>query len=117
MMRGNPSIPTAATDHILIRAEKEQYEGTKPGDILTLKWNKYTTSNQVGLQPFSGDPVLTESFINGQHTIVGKVDVVVKIISALATPNVGDEITTPTVRATVQHRFIDNDNNLSLIHI
>ena len=114
MMRGNPSIPTAATDHILIRAEKEQYEGTKPGDILTLKWNKYTTSNQVGLQPFSGDPVLTESFINGQHTIVGKVDVVVKIISALATPNVGDEITTPTVRATVQHRFIDNDNNLQL---
>ena len=25
--------------HILIRAEKEQWEGTKPGDILTLKWN------------------------------------------------------------------------------
>ena len=114
MMRGNPSLPTASTDHILIRAEKEQYEGTKPGDILTLKWNKYTTANQTGLQPFSNDNVLTETFLNGQHTIVGKVDVVVKIISALATPEVGDEITTGTARATVQHRFIDNDNTLQL---
>ena len=114
MMRGNPSIPLAPTDHILIRAEKEQFEGTKPGDILTLKWNRYTTSTLAGISPFNGDSVLTETLINGQHTIVGKVDVVVKIISALATPNVGDEITTSTARATVQHRYIDNDNNLQL---
>ena len=114
ILRGNPSLPLEPTDHILVRAEKEQYEGTKPGDTLTLKWNRYTTSALAGISPFNGDSVLTESLLNGQHTIIGKVDVVIKIISALATPEVGDQVTTDTARATVQHRYIDNDNNLQL---
>ena len=114
MMRGNYSMPNDATDHILIRAEKEQYEGTKPGDILTLEWNKYTTTTPAGIDPFNNDPVLNEALINGNHTIVGKVDRVVTIVSALATPEVGDELITPTARATVQYRYIDADNQLIL---
>ena len=64
--------------------------------------------------PFNGDPVLNANFFNGQHIIVGKVKMVVEIVSALATPDVGDEITTDTARAKVQYRFIDNDNRLIL---
>ena len=114
MMRGNYAMPNSATDHILIRAEKEQWEGTKPGDILTLKWNQFTSLATAGVQPFNGDAVMNQSFINGQHVIAGKVQMVVEIISALATPEVGDEITTETARANVQYRFIDNDNRLIL---
>lgn len=114
MMRGNPSLANSPTDHILVRAEKEQYEGTKPGDILTLKWNKYTTTTATGIEPFNSDSVLNEAFINGQHTIVGKVKAVIKVISALAVPEPGDQIITETARATVQHRFIDDDNNLQI---
>ena len=114
MMRGNYSMPGDATDHILIRAEKEQYEGTKPGDILTLAWNRYTSSNPAGIAPFNNDPVLNEAFINGQHTIVGKVDRVIEVISALATPDVADELITNTARCTVQYRYINNDNKLIL---
>ena len=114
MMRGNYSMPTEATDHVLIRAEKEQWEGTKPGDKLTLKWNQFTTTSAGGVLPFNGDPVLNANFFNGQHIIVGKVKMVVEIVSALATPDVGDEITTDTARAKVQYRFIDNDNRLIL---
>ena len=83
MMRGNYSMPTEATDHVLIRAEKEQWEGTKPGDKLTLKWNQFTTTSAGGVLPFNGDPVLNANFFNGQHIIVGKVKMVVEIVSAL----------------------------------
>ena len=114
MMRGNYATPNSATDHILIRAEKEQWEGTKPGDILTLKWNQFTSLATAGVQPLMAMSVMNQSFANGQHVIAGKVQMVVEIISALATPEVGDEITTETARANVQYRFIDNDNRLIL---
>ena len=102
------------TDHILVRAEKEQFEGTKSGDILTLKWNKYTTSNQTGIQPFNGDSTLTESLINGNHTIVDKVQHIVHIQSALSVPNAGAEITTDTCRATIAYRRTNNENEMTV---
>ena len=58
--------------------------------------------------------MLNESSPNGQHTIVGKVDRVIEVISALATPDVGDELITNTARCTTQYRYIDNDNKLIL---
>ena len=114
MMRGNYSMPNDATDHILIRAEKEQYEGTKPGDILTLAWNRYTSTTPAGIAPFNNDPVLNESFLNGQHTIVGKVDRVIEVI-CISNNLIRDELITNTARCTVlQYRYIDNDNKLIL---
>ena len=102
------------TDHILIRAEKEQFEGTKPGDILTLKWNKYTTSYQAGLLPFNGDSTLTESLINGNHTIVNKVQHIIHIQSALSVPDAGAEITTDTCRATIAYRRTNDENEMTV---
>ena len=114
MMRGNFSMPNASTDHILIRAEKEQWEASKAGDILTLKWNRYTTDGLGGQFPFNNDPVINESFINGNHVITNKVKMVVEVISALDVPDPGDEVTTETARATVAYRFIDTDNRMIL---
>ena len=47
----------SATDHILLRAEKEQFEGTKVGDTLSLKWIRYTTTTPAGISPFNNDAV------------------------------------------------------------
>ena len=114
MMRGNHSMPDASTDHILVRAETQQWEASKPGDILTLKWNRYKTGALAGIGPFNNDNVINETFINGNHVIVNKVKMVIEVISALDVPDVGDEITTETARATVAYRFIDSDNKMIL---
>ena len=115
MVRGDYTLgKTEATDHILIRAEKEQFEGTKPGDILSLKWNKYTTTTAGGREPFNGDPILTESLINGQHTIADKVQYIVHIQSALSIPDAGTEITTETARATLTYRKVNDENEMTV---
>ena len=112
MMRGNPNMPADATDHILIRAETQQWEGTKAGDVLTLKWNRYTTKALAGLSPFNNDAVLNETFLNGDHVIVNKVKMAVEVISALDIPNPGDEIVTETARANVAYRYVDAENKM-----
>ena len=115
IVRGDYTLgANSDTDHILIRAEKEQFEGTKPGDILTLKWNKYTTSNQVGKLPFNNSGVITEALINGQHTIVEKVQHIAHIQSALSVPAAGIEITTDTCRATLAYRRINDENEMQV---
>ena len=115
IVRGDYTLgANSDTDHILIRAEKEQFEGTKPGDILTLKWNKYTTTAQAGTEPFNGDTTLTESLINGNHTIVDKVQHIIHIQSALSVPDAGTEITTDTCRATIMYRRTNNENEMTM---
>ena len=112
MVRGDYTIADSDTDHILVRAEKEQFEGTKPGDVLTLKWNKYTTSSAGGIEPFNGDAVLNETFINGDHTIVHKVQAIVHIQSALAIPDAGTEITTDTAKGKIVYRKVNDENQM-----
>ena len=114
IVRGDYTLGASSdTDHILVRAEKEQFEGTKPGDILTLKWNKYTTTTQAGIEPFNNDNVITESLLNGNHTIVDKVQHIIHIQSALSIPNAGSAITTDTCRATIQYRRTNNENEMT----
>ena len=115
MIRGDYSLgANEPTDHILIRAEKEQFEGTKSGDILTLKWNNYITSARTGTQPFNNDTTLTQSFINGHHTIVTKVQHIAHIQSALSIPDAGSLITTDTCRATLAYRKFDDENQMTV---
>ena len=115
MARGDYSLgEDEATDHILIRAEQEQFEGTKPGDRLFLKWNRYTTSNRTGLDPFNNDSVITESFINDEHVILNKVAKVMFIQSALSVPDVGAVLTTGLGKATVAYRKVNNENGMIL---
>lgn len=112
ILRGNYSFPEVATDHILIRAEKEQWEGSKAGDTLNLRWNRYNTANPTGLLPFNGDNVLTETLLNGDHTIIDKVELIVKVGSTQFVPDVGTEVLTSTARAIVQYRYVSADNQM-----
>ncbi len=115
MIRGDYSLGAdESTDHILIRAETDQWEGTKAGDRLFLKWNKYTTTNKLGTQPFNNDSVLTETFINGEHTIVNKVSAICHVQSTLLVPEVGSEITTDVGKATVVYRKVNDENQMTL---
>ena len=105
---------TASTDHILIRAEEDQYEGTKVGDRLILKWNRFTNATRAGIDPFNSDPILNETFLNGEHAIVAKVDAVLYIESTLFVPNVGSEVTTETGRATVAYTKLSDTNQMNV---
>lgn len=113
--RGDYGLGTdEATDHILIRAEQEQFEGTKPGDRLFLKWNRYTTANQAGKDPFNSDPVLTEAFLNGEHVIDKKVQKVLQIESSLSVPDVGSTVQTDSGKAIVVYRKVNDDNQMTV---
>ena len=114
MVRGNYTIEDAPADHILIRAQTEQFEGTKPGDVLELTWNRYTTATAAGIAPFNGDAVLNEAFINGSHEIVHKVEAVVHIQSALSIPSAGSDITTDTAKATIVYRYVNDENQMTI---
>jgi hypothetical protein len=115
IVRGDYTLgANSDTDHILVRAEKEQFEGTKIGDILTLKWNQYTATNLAGNLPFNNDSTLTQTLLNGQHTIANKVQHIVHIQSALSVPDAGTEITTDTCRATLAYRRTNDENEMQV---
>ena len=110
MIRGNYSFPEEATNHILIKAPASQYEATKIGDKLQLKWNEFTTRYPEGSLPFGNDLVITKDFINGEHPIVEKIDLIVLIDNTQAIPGVGDIVQTTAGKAEVYYRFTNQDN-------
>ena len=116
LIRGNYSFPTEATDHILVKAPASQYDATKIGDILHLKWNEFTTRYPTGMQPFNGDAVMTKDFITGSHTIVEKIDLIVLIDNTQAVPGVGDIVQTTAGKAEVYYVF-NNPDNKTLIYL
>lgn len=115
MVRGDWTLgENEDTDHILVRAKEDQFLGSKPGDRLFLKWNKYTTTNPTGITPFNGDSVLNEAFLNGEHEIISKVEAVIFFESTLYVPDVGSEIVTSTGKAIVVHRKLNNLNQMNV---
>jgi len=116
IIRGNYSFPSEATDHILIKAPATQYEATKIGDKLQLKWNQYTTLNASGVLPFDNSPVLSKEFINGEHSIVEKIDLIILIDNTQAVPGVGDTVQTTAGKAEVYYRF-NNPDNKTIIYL
>ena len=110
MIRGNYSFPEEATDHILIKAPASQYEATKVGDKLQLQWNQFTYRYPEGVLPFGNDPVVTKDFINGEHAIVEKIDLIVLIDNTQAIPSVGDTVQTTAGKAEVYYRLTNQDN-------
>ena len=115
---GNYSIDTVsnqyafngvATDHILIRAPKVQYEGSGINDQIKIAWNTKTYANQdlnalEARAPFGGDHTpITDAFLTLEHTIQKKVDVVLFLPEIVNTPNVGDQLSTGTATGTVDY--------------
>ena len=80
-----------------------------------LKWNKYTTTTQAGIEPSNGDTTLTESFINGPTHYCRQSAIYCPIPSALSyLHDAGTEITTETSRATLTYRKAHDENEMTV---
>ena len=89
------------TDHLLIRAPIDQYNGTEAGNKIVLEWNNYSvvydTANLISQQPFSGlIPQITSNFLTDTHEIIQKIDHVFSIESYTNLPQIGTRLTSAT---------------------
>ena len=96
---GDHAFPNVTTDHMLIRANEEQFLGTAVGDKLQLKWNTYTSIFPNGKQPFAGTYVannIDATFLTGEHAIVYKAEKMFVINETVNDPAVSDIVYTDT---------------------
>jgi hypothetical protein len=105
-IRGRYSFD-GATDHILVRAPVNPYEGSAVNDTISLQWNQYSQNYPNGVLPFGVNGPGTASF-EGTKTIVAKIDAILYVENLLRIPTVGDIISTSTGIGTVQDILIDN---------
>ena len=107
-------IPSVNTDHILIRASKEQYNGTKVGDKLVMRYVGLNTVNppipgQVPLpvEPFNGvaSPIFETNIFNlSEIQIQSKVDEILFVETSLFDVQIGDLVHSDTGSGTVTYR-------------
>ena len=88
---------TDPVDHILVRAPKDQYEATGPGDTVYLDWYLTSTVNQqdplTPRQPFDGDNVgVDEAYLEQGLVIQKNVDLVLVVPSVFVIPEVGAQV-------------------------
>jgi hypothetical protein len=106
LVAGDPGLPNNTTSHVLIRAPKDMYIGTAPGDTANLFWNRRsfaypTLDNYV---PFDGlIPEITPEFLTQSHTIVEKIDHIINIETFVTLPVIGSIVTTDTGSAEVAY--------------
>ena len=106
LVAGDPGLENNTTSHLLVRAPKDMYIGTKSGDILNLFWNQrsYTYPTLDNYIPFDGNiPLITKDFISQEHNIVEKIDHVLFLETFIALPVVGSIVTTDTGSAEVAY--------------
>ena len=104
LVAGDPGLANNTVDHMLVRAPKDMYLGTSPGDTLSLYWNQrsFAYPTLTNYQPFGGAITeITGNFITGTHTIQHKVDHILFITTFVTLPTVGQTVTTTTGSATV----------------
>jgi len=97
---------TSITPHLLVRAPKDMYIGTKPGDTINLFWNRrsYTYPTLDNYIPFDGlIPVITPEWLSQDHNIVEKIDHVFFVETFVSLPVLGSIITTDTGSAEVAY--------------
>ena len=106
LVAGNPGLPNSTTNHLLVRAPKDMYIGTKIGDTVNLFWNQrsYAYPTLENFLPFDGNiPQITGDVISQSHTIVEKIDHVFLINTFVSLPQVGNIVTTDTGSAEVAY--------------
>ena len=119
LMTADPGINRNAADsddalkHILIKAPKDMYLGTTPGDKVTLYWNSvsfaYPTLDEF--EPFDGRiPEISQSSISKTHVIEEKIDHVLLIDTFVTIPNVGDIVQNDLGSAEVHYASRKDDS-------
>ena len=108
---GNYPFNSVETDHFIIRAPFDQYEGSKVGDTVSLKWNQrsYAYQNKNAIEdvaPFNNRfPNISHTFLTGEHQILYKIDAVLYIDAATNAPSVDDVVETTGAKGTVAYVF------------
>tara|TARA_Y100001978_G_scaffold153896_1_gene139240 strand:+ start:3398 stop:18538 length:15141 start_codon:yes stop_codon:yes gene_type:complete len=109
---GNYPFTDTATDHVIVRGPFKQYEGSKVGDTISLKWNQrshaYQNKNSIqDVAPFNGiyNPIVGTDFITGEHQILYKVDAVLYVDAATNVPIIGDVVETAGAIGTVAYKY------------
>ena len=106
LVAGDPGLPNNITSHMLIRAPKDMYIGTKAGDTINLFWNQrsYTYPTLENYLPFGGAiSEITGTFLSQDHTIVNKIDHILFVETFVSLPVVGSIVTTDTGSAEVAY--------------
>jgi hypothetical protein len=114
---GDPGLANQDVDHFLVRANKEQYLATEPGDQVGLTWNRYSRTNTSldEFLPWDDDAGLKNTDITGTHTIINKVDEILFIPTFVGLPEVGNTVTTNTGAGEVV--YVSNLNDQAVIYI
>ena len=112
IIAGDSQLANNITNHILVRAPKEMYQGTTAGDKVNLFWNarSYSYPTLDFYEPFDGlIPEISSSFLNQEHIIKEKIDHVFYVELYTALPSVNDRVTTDTGQATVYYVSTSRD--------
>jgi hypothetical protein len=99
------------TDHWIVKAPRDMYEGSGIGDTVKLRWNDLTYANQGtatinSVAPFGGEnTLLNEAYITGDHVIVEKIDSILYVENSTTIPLVGQIIESLNGFAEVAYTF------------
>ena len=106
LVAGDSGLENNTSSHLLVRAPKDMYIGTKPGDLLNLFWNQRSFAYPTldNFIPFDGNiPLITKEFISQEHAIVEKIDHILFFETFVTLPVVGSIVTTDTGSAEVAY--------------
>ena len=112
------AFPTQTTNHMLVRAPLEQFDGSDVGNQIKLAWNQTTYSNQAlaalaSRSPFSGSfAAIDAAFIEQTHTIQKKIDSILYVNASTNLPVLGDLLRTTTAFGTVDYLYINGNEVL-----
>ena len=107
LLSGDYPFKNVTTDHFLVRAPKDMYQGSGVDDKLFFRWNSFANANQTqinltSLAPFAGEvPHIDKQFIESAHTIFYKVDAILFVDASNNIPLIGDTVTTAGATGTV----------------
>lgn len=113
ILTGDYPFKNINTDHFIIKAPKNMYQGSGIGDTLRLKWNKISYAHQdkstlVEVDPFDGDiSLINGDFLTSNHIIAEKIDSILYVENSNTIPLVGQIVETIGGFGTVAYRFND----------
>ena len=106
LVAGDSNLENNTSSHLLVRAPKDMYIGTKAGDVINLFWNQrsYAYPTLDNYLPFDGNiPEITGEFLSQDHIIVEKIDHIMYVETFVTLPVVGSTVTTDTGSAKVAY--------------
>jgi len=117
ILTGNYPFTNITTDHILLRAPKNMYEGTEVDDLVQVKWNTLSYAYQTQDTPTETEPFigaiseLSSSFFTGNLTIKDKIDAVLFVQETNTIPLVGQIVEVAGGFGTVAYTYNPSDES------